>query len=108
MKIGQMIVNLGVSTVMEIKGTLTHNFELKYNKSEPPEAPPMRRYRAGFADVLINEWESVDWYTSIGKLYPYERKFPQFWFFRLFMSEHELKLENSLKINKEICREWPR
>lgn len=43
-----------------------------------------------------------------GMLYPNERKFPQFWFFRLFMSEHELKLENSLKINREMCKEWTR
>lgn len=77
------------------------------NKPEPPKPPPIRKYRTGFADVLINEWESVDWYTSIGKPYPYERKFPKFWFFRLFMSEHELKLEKSLKVNREMCRDWP-
>lgn len=81
------------------------NFELKYGKTELPKPPPMRKYRTGFAGVLINEWESVEWYTSIGKLYPHERKFPRFWFFRLFMSEHELKLENSLKINRELCKE---
>ena len=77
------------------------------NKLEPPKPPPMRKYRTGFADVLINEYESVDWYTSIGKLYPHERKFHRFWFFRLFMGEHELKLEKSLKVNTEMCKEWP-
>lgn len=77
-------------------------------KPEPPKPPPMRKYKTGFSDVLVNEYESVDWHTSIGKPYPYDRRFPQFWFFRLFMSEHELKLENSLKINREMCKEWPR
>lgn len=76
------------------------------NKPEPPKPPPIRKYRTGFADVLINEWESVDWYTSIGKPYPYERKFPKFWFFRLFMREYEIKLEKSLKINREMYKEW--
>lgn len=85
MKVGQGIANLGVNM----------------SKPEPPKPPPMRKYRTGFADVLINECESVDWYTSIGKLYPYERKFPRFWFFRLFMSEAERKLEEAIKINKE-------
>lgn len=78
------------------------------NKPEPPKPPPMRKYRTGFSEVLINEHEFVEWYTSIGKPYPYDKKFPQFWFFRLFMSEADLKLEKSLQVNREMCREWPR
>ncbi len=74
------------------------------NKPKPPTPPPMREYRTGFVDVRVNDYKDVEWYTAMGKPYPYERVFPKSWFFRLFMSEDQKKLEEAIELNK-ACME---
>lgn len=79
------------------------------NKPQPPTPPPMRKYivNAG-GEILVNEYESVDWYTEMDKLYPHHNPQPKSWLERLFMKDYELKLEESLRVNKEMSRQWPR
>ena len=73
-----------------------------------PIPPPMRKYKSfGWGETLVNEYESVEWYTNMGKLYPHEVR-DKNWLERLFMKEHEVKLEEALRVNRELCREWPR
>jgi hypothetical protein len=58
----------------------------------------------------VNEWELVDWYTDMGKLYDkrsiYEDRWG--WFFNLFKRVYQIKLEKSLMKNRMVCTEWPR
>ncbi len=77
---------------------------------EPPKPPPMREL-SGLYGVLVNEYKTVDWYTDMGKLVDestLSTKLPKTWFGRLFMSFDQMKLERSLMINREMCKEWPR
>lgn len=77
------------------------------NKPEPPNPPPMRDIQ-GY--TWVNEYELVDWYTAMGKLYDkrhfYEDRFS--WFMNLFKRDYEIKLEKSLMKNRMLCTEWPR
>lgn len=77
------------------------------NKPQPPTPPPMRKYivNAG-GEILVNEYESVEWYTNMGKPYPRNVKAKN-WLERLFIKDYELKLEETLKVNKEMSRQWP-
>jgi hypothetical protein len=72
-----------------------------------PESPPMRKLQ-GY--TWVNEWELVDWYTSLGMLYPrksaYSDRFS--WFSRLFKRDYQIKLEYSLELNKKIYEEYKR
>lgn len=76
-------------------------------KQEPPAGPPMRNLQ-GY--TWVNEYELVDWYTAMGKLYDkrqfYEDRFS--WFMNLFKRDYEIKLEKSLRKNRMLCPEWPR
>lgn len=37
-------------------------------KPEPPKPPPMRKYKSfGMGELLVNEYETVDWYTEMAK-----------------------------------------
>ncbi len=77
------------------------------NKPEPPKPPPMR---CMLNYVWINEWELVDWYTSLGK--PYVRinlhEGKSNWFTNLFKRDYQIKLDESLSRNRMLCTEWPR
>lgn len=82
-------------------------------KPSPPLPPPCREYISVFGcDLLVNEYKTVDWYTQRGELFDEETrlvtKIPKFWLFRVFMSKDQLRLEQSLRVNREMCREWPR
>ena len=38
-------------------------------KPDPPKPPPMKKYKSfGWGELLVNEYETVDWYTDMGKL----------------------------------------
>lgn len=73
-------------------------------KLEPPKPPPLRHLR-GYE--WINEYELVDWYTSIGKLYPHPQKSSN-WFLDLFKKDYHIKLDRSLSKNRILCTEWSR
>jgi hypothetical protein len=73
-------------------------------KLEPPKPPPRRALR-GY--TRVNEWELVDWYTSMSIPYPHPQKKLN-WFDELFMSEDQKLLEKSLMKNRMMCTEWPR
>lgn len=73
-------------------------------KPEPPKPPPLRHLR-GYE--WVNEYELVDWYTSIGKLYPHPQKSSN-WFLDLFKKDYHIKLDYSLTKNRMLCTEWPR
>lgn len=82
-------------------------------KPSPPMPPPCREYRSsGFGgDMLVNEYKTVDWYTQRRELFNENNlvtKIPKFWLFRLFMSKDQIRLEQSLRVNREMCRRWPR
>lgn len=81
-------------------------------KPNPPLPPPCREYQSGFGcDLLVNEYKTVDWYTQRGKLFDeihLVTKIPKFWIFRLFMSKDQIQLEHSLRMNRDMCRKWPR
>ena len=76
-------------------------------KPEPPTPPPMRKLSGSYG-VVVNEYETVDWYTEMDKPYPHHNPQPKNWLERLFMEDYELKLEESLRVNKEMSRQWPR
>jgi hypothetical protein len=77
-------------------------------KPSPPLPPPCREYRSIFGcDLLVNEYKTVDWYTQRGELFDEAHlvtKIPKFWLSRLFMSEDQIKLEHSLRVNRDMCR----
>lgn len=81
-------------------------------KPSPPLPPPCREYRSVFGcDLLVNEYKTVDWYTQRRELFDENSlvtKTPKFWLFRLFMSKDQIRLEQSLRVNREMCRRWPR
>jgi hypothetical protein len=82
------------------------------NKPTPPAPPPMRKYKSfGWGELLVNEYETVDWYTNMGKLVDENdltTKLPKTWLGRLFMNDHERRLEKSLSKNRMLCTEWPK
>lgn len=66
----------------------------------PPKPPPCRLLRNS---EWINEWELVEWYTSIGKQYKdVETKVT--WFDKLSMSYHKQKLLEALEENKKCVK----
>lgn len=75
--------------------------------TKAPKPPPMRKLQ-GY--TWVNEWELVEWYTSMGKLYDrrsvYEERWN--WFFNLFRAEYQIKLDKALMKNRMMCTEWPR
>lgn len=73
-------------------------------KPEPPKPPPLR-HLMGYE--WVNEYELVDWYTSIGKLYPDPIQ-PSNWFLDLFKKGYQIKLDKSLTKNRILCTEWPK
>lgn len=73
-------------------------------KLEPPACPPMRHLQ-GY--TWINEYELVEWYTSIGKLYTRAQK-STYWLLDLFKKDYQIKLDKSLTKNRMLCTEWPR
>lgn len=78
-------------------------------KPEKPKPPPMKKYKSSLGcNIVVNEYETVDWYTDMGKPYPHHNPQPKNWLERLFMKDYELKLEESLMVNKEMSRQWPR
>lgn len=78
-------------------------------KPEKPKPPPVIKYKYSLGcNIVVNEYETVDWYTEMGKPYPHHNPQPKSWLERLFMKDYELKLEESLKVNKEMSRQWPR
>ena len=77
-------------------------------KPEKPKPPPVIKYKYSLGcNIVVNEYETVDWYTDMGKPYPHHNPQPKNWLERLFMKDYELKLEESLKVNKEMSRQWP-
>ena len=77
-------------------------------KPTPPKPPPMKKYKSSLGcNIVVNEYETVDWYTEMGKPYPHHNPQPKNWLERLFMKDYELKLEESLRVNKEMSRQWP-
>lgn len=81
-------------------------------KPDPPKPPPMRKYKSfGWGELLVNEYETLDWYTDMGKLVDpitLSTQLPKTWLGRLFMSEDQKMLERSLTRNRMMCTEWPR
>lgn len=78
-------------------------------KPTPPKPPPMKKYKYSLGcNIVVNEYETVDWYTEMGKPYPHHNPQPKSWLERLFMKDYELKLEESLRVNREMSRQWPR
>lgn len=73
-------------------------------KPEPPKPPPLRHLR-GYE--WVNEYELVDWYTSIGKLYTRTQETSN-WLLDLFKKDYQIKLDKSLTKNRMLCTEWPR
>lgn len=73
-------------------------------KPEPPKPPPLRHLQ-GY--TWVNEYELVDWYTSIGKLYTRTQETSN-WFLDLFKKDYQIKLDKSLSNNRMLCTEWPR
>jgi hypothetical protein len=82
------------------------------NNPKPPAPPPMREYQTKYGcDVRVNEYKDVDWYTERGEVFDessLSTRLPKTWLGRLFMIEDQKRLEKSLMINREMCREWPR
>lgn len=71
-------------------------------KPEKPKPPPAIKYKSSLGcNIVVNEYETVDWYTDMGKPYPHHNPQPKSWLGRLFMKDYELKLEESLRVNKE-------
>ena len=81
-------------------------------KPDPPKPPPMKKYKSSLGcNIVVNEYETVDWYTDMGKLVDpntLSTQLPKTWLGRLFMSEDQKMLERSLTRNRMMCTEWPR
>lgn len=77
------------------------------NKPEPPKPLPMRCMQ-GY--TWVNEWELVDWYTDIGRLYDKRNMYGDrwSWFSNLFKRDYQIKLDKALSKNRMMCTEWPK
>lgn len=67
--------------------------------SSPPDPPPMRHMRNY---NWVNEWETVDWYTGIGKIYREVATPNKNFIEKLFGCDYKDKLTSSLKRNREM------
>jgi len=68
-----------------------------------PPPPPLREYKLF---TPVNEYKSVDWYTSMGLLFDDKylcTTLPTTWFGRLFMSRDKKNLIVALERNREAC-----
>jgi len=68
----------------------------------PPLPPPLREYKLF---TLVNEYKTVDWYTSMGLLFDEKllsTRLPTTWFGRLFIRKDKKNLIAALDRNREL------